>query len=88
MCVHTVGDGVLDVPRGGTGVYIPRPGEIVKPTLCRRAVEDARPYDGRERFRIVVRLYRIAGLRAADMFSRSNMVYRLCKDMVDTYLVK
>ena len=54
MCVHTVGDGVLDVPRGGTGVYIPRPGEIVKPTLCRRAVEDARPYDGRERFRIVV----------------------------------
>lgn len=22
------------------------------------------------------------------LFSRSNMVYRLCKDMVDTYLVK
>ena len=38
--------------------------------------------------RITVCRYRIAALRAAIMFSSSNMVYRLCKDMVDTYLVK
>ena len=46
------------------------------------------PYDRWGCSRNPVCLYRIAAFRAADMFSRSNMVYRLCKDMVDTYLVK
>ena len=40
----SVGDGVLDVPRGGTDVFALRPGEPGKPALYRRAVESARPY--------------------------------------------
>ena len=33
-------------------------------------------------------IFNISARGRGKLFSSSNMVYRLCKDMVDTYLVK